>query len=224
MSESTTEALSKVLVAQYLAKHGHEATLLNFLQETGLARSTVEAAHYEDLETVIAERIAFNEHAIVSKLAETSLNDAIPALDKRFQVASWDYRQKLVQQPLLEKVPGMAIDVRFCAETDAASLAVSTSARSVCFYDQSYHILKELKSTTGPVKKCGALADPKFYYACGFDGTISIYNAKFERAIHHQLHARIVTDIDFWRVDDSNTRFQIFSCGLDNYVKLASHP
>ncbi|KAM3162039.1 LisH domain-containing protein [Lachancea thermotolerans] len=223
MTQSTVDRLTQILVAQYLAKHAHEASLSQFMQETGLPRSAVEAAEYETLETLVAERVEYNESALANQLAQNSLNDAMPELDPRFGVRAWDYTQHAAAMPLERKPPSMTIDLQFGTGAGplAGYLSASTAARTVNFYDRDLRVLRELQSTSGVVKKCGVLAGSSFYFTCGFNGSICVYNASFERVLEHQLHARIVTDIQFFQVGDS-ARFLCFSCGLDNHVKLHS--
>ncbi|CUS21892.1 LAQU0S04e03224g1_1 [Lachancea quebecensis] len=223
MTQSTVDRLTQILVAQYLAKNAHEASLSQFLQETGLPRSAVEAAEYEALEKVVAERVEYNESALASQLAQNSLNNAMPELDPCFGVRAWDYTQRSVTIPMEKKPTSMAIDVQFGAGAGplVGYLTASTAARTVSFYDRDLHVLRELQSTSGVVKKCGVLAGSSFYYTCGFDGSICVYNASFERTLQHQLHARIITDIQFFQVE-GRARYLCFSCGLDNYVRLHS--
>ncbi|SCV06033.1 LANO_0H20626g1_1 [Lachancea nothofagi CBS 11611] len=220
MTSATVDRMTKILVAQYLAKNDYEEALSNFLKESGLGRSAVDRSQdaFEDLETIVTERIAFNEHQIAAKLAETSLNDDINPIDSKFYLPSWDHTQKLQPVDFPSKPTAMAIDLELSV---GSRLCVSTVDKQVYFYSPDLEVAKKLQSTSGVIKKCGVLPhnEALMYYVCGMDGTLTIFDDSFDPKLKHKIHSRIVKHIDFFQLKNSS-QYLCFSFGLDNYIKI----
>ncbi|SCU84000.1 LAFA_0D07360g1_1 [Lachancea sp. 'fantastica'] len=220
MVPTTAEKLSQILIAKYLAKHEYDAALLNFLKESGLSRSAVDMSsnEFEDLEKIIAERIEFNETKIGARLANLTLNDAISPLDPKFNLPSWDHTQKLNTLALEEKPTSLAVDLSF---TGDSQLSVSTVDRNVYFYGSDLSLAKKLKSNSGVVKRCGTFSrgNEMWYYVCGMNGNLTIFDGNFDIQVEHQLHSRIVKNIEFFHLT-KDSKCYCFSSGLDNYVKV----
>ncbi|SCU94806.1 LAME_0F09362g1_1 [Lachancea meyersii CBS 8951] len=220
MTSATVENLSQVIVAKYLAKYGYDAALSNFLKESGLARSAVDLNNdaFEELETIVGERIEFNESKMAAKLADLSLNDSIPSLDPKFRLSPWDHTLKLVAADMPEKPASLVVDLAFSASSE---LSVSTVDRSVYFYESDLNLKKKLKLTSGVVKRCGTILRDKksWFFVCGMNGALTIFDESFKTLLEHLLHSRIVKYIDFFHLE-SESKCYSFSCGLDNYVKV----
>ncbi|CEP60338.1 uncharacterized protein LALA0_S01e08460g [Lachancea lanzarotensis] len=220
MGSTTAEKLSEILVAQYLAKHGYDGALLNFLKESDLSRSAVQIGNdnFEDLEEIVAERIEFNETKINAQLANLSLNDAIAPLDPKFYLPSWDHTQNLVTADITQQPASLAVDLSF---TGDSQLSVSTVDRNVYYYGSDLNLAKKLKINSGVVKRCGTLSrdNETWYFACGMHGNLTIFDNNFQFLVEHQLHTRIVKDVDFYHHKETSKCY-CFSSGLDNYVKV----
>ncbi|SCW02377.1 LAFE_0F05094g1_1 [Lachancea fermentati] len=217
--ESTVDRLTKVLIAQYLARNGYDGSLSNFLKETSLPRSvTDENDVYEPLEKIVAERIEFNEHAVSTKLEELSINNKLAPLDSKFFVPSWDSTRKFEPLPHIAQPNSLAIEISF---DHTGAILAATAGREIALYNSNLQLVKQVGTGGGIVKKCGTIPSLKgvtYYYACQADGSLIIYDKELEVIAKHKLHRRIITHIEFFILNDST--LLCFSCGLDNYIKL----
>ncbi|SCU80112.1 LADA_0B05116g1_1 [Lachancea dasiensis] len=221
MSSAIAERLTKVLIAQYLSKKNYDGTLQHFLKEAGLGRSVLELGRevFEDIETIVSERIEFNEHQITARLAQTSLNDSIDAVGQRFYLPSWDHTLQLQALQFSLRPRALAVDLQL---SEDSRLTISTADKHVYFYNGDQDLQREMTLKSGVVRRCGALpnrAATLYYYTCGMDGTLTIYNDAFQVRLQHKIHSRIVKNIEFFQMGPK-PQYLCFSVGLDNYLKV----
>ncbi|CCD25880.2 uncharacterized protein NDAI_0G01040 [Naumovozyma dairenensis CBS 421] len=225
MKESTSEKYIRTLVAQYLQKKGFKSTLASFLNEANVPLAVTKNENQEqldDLETIIKERIQFNEHNISDKLKRLTLNDFSTNNNNTSEYSShfssWDYKKIFVEQSHVE-CSGIPLSVGFDAPNDE-DIVVSTSAKEVNIYgNKSGDLLGSLKPISGIAKLCGSIGN--YYYTASMDGSLNIYGDDLNLLVNRcsKIHGRMITNVKFWYNGNEKCWF-IISTGLDHILKL----
>lgn len=225
-SSTVVDGLTKVLIAQYLKKHHYDNTLSNFLIETSLPLSAVDDHYkqhqvYDDLETIVTERVQFNEHEVSERLKELTINDSLPSIDSdKFHVPCWDHTTKFTAFPGFQPPVGLTIESCFCYNS---TLLACTSTKQLYFYDSVSLTQKKVLKLDNVIKRCGMLpVTDVYYYVCGIDGSVSMYGNSFEpiAGFKWRLHNRVITHIKWF--NRGRGELLCFSCGLDGFIKMHS--
>lgn len=121
--------LTKVLVARFLRAQGYAEALGKYLKESGVQLSALDETRYEELESIVAERIQYNEQGVNEQLKNASLNGSVVPIDRvRYSVPSWNH--SLEWKPIgsiSETSQSLVIKSRFLAD---GLLGVSAADKS----------------------------------------------------------------------------------------------
>ena len=239
MSSSATANVNgseyiNLLVAEYLKQNNYNDTLKNFLNEGNISANLVKAFtndrkdedNTENLQNIIHDRLQYNEYQITSKLNSFKLNDTLPDfsdLAKPF-IPSWDHSGLDFIHHAIESPPrGMVIYSNY--STESGQLMLSTSNKEVHIYDKMLGYEGKLVSAEkqiGLVRLCGTFNDDMYYYTCGIDGSLSLYDdsKSMVKECNWKIHDRMITHINIMPTDDSKNLWYIITCGLDNFLKI----
>lgn len=216
MGSKVSFEYTKVLVAQYLDSHGYQESLVNFLRESHLPRKALLQEHGETLEAILDERIKFVEQGIANKLTRLTLNEPVDV--SHLPLISWDHRLQFEKLELGDRTIDLAVDTKVGSE----KLLLSTSGREVKLYDSASLQLSsalEASKTSGLLRPCGSFGQTDYYYACGLDGMLNVYNSKGGSALFsHKVHRRVTSHAQVCTFD--NHWWYFVSCGLDNQLKV----
>ncbi|SCV03005.1 LAMI_0H04720g1_1 [Lachancea mirantina] len=218
MALQVNSDLTRVLVAQYLAKKGLNETLQAFLTETGLPRSVLETDNEcEKLEDIVLERIVFNEAQVSEKLKGLAINNKMEPLADGFQFRAWDRKQKF-KSIRVDKAPqSLVLDIRIVLN---GCVLVSAVERRIYLYTSDGKLRRKSEPLAAVAKICGVLPlhrSQVLFYACTVDGFLQIFDSELGLVSRHKIHNRIVTHIEFLKQTD--TQLTCLSCGTDNLVK-----
>lgn len=229
--KETVDDYAKVIVAKYLKRNGFPETLNAFLRESGQTSkiltnggdgTQIGGNHgaFEDLETLLGERIEYAEQILSNGIKELTVNDSLPVVDAdRYYVPTWNHQVDFREVPFAcKRLPttGLPINVSFCEPED--SLIVSTSSKEVVVYEGNgvHKSFEELSRKFGIIRLCGSVGSTAYHYLCCLDGTLILKNGDSNWAF--KLHKRIISHVKF--IPRDNNFWLVVSCGLDNYLKL----
>ncbi|CCH60190.1 hypothetical protein TBLA_0C03890 [Henningerozyma blattae CBS 6284] len=230
---STVTDLTKVLVAQFLKKNGYTTTLKHFLTESFLPRTILDNNEsdgliYEDLESIISDRVQYNEYMIHEKLQTLSINndknkDEPESITIKYAgiLPSWDHNLKFSEINKGSILETLTINATF---SENSQPILSTSNKQLVIKDANLQTVKFVESPTKPksiIKLCGSIPWKNLNYACGIDGSFYLLDSNFnsiEKAIF-KLHSRLISHIQFF-VNAENNICYIATAGADNFVKL----
>lgn len=225
MNYSVTGKYIEALVAQYLKKNGFEETLSSFLKEASLPLAVVDDEEQlqveDDLETIVADRIKFNEHSLALKMGRLKLNDNISESVALFK--SWNHTVKFTSV-LKRELNALTIAAQFC--NDNNEIILSMSNREILLYnaDQFEQVskLSQPSNNAGISKLCGTFNDENssYYYATSMNGMLTLYDATgaFIDNATWKIHDKMITHIKIWKC---NMVWYVISTGLDNCLKLS---
>ena len=234
MSESTVhnqENIKKytaVLIAQYLKKQGYDDTLKSFLRESSIPMSVVAAdndstAQGDDLNSIISERVSYNDHILQNKLKDLSLNEQLPPIDSnRYSLKRWNFDCKF-NNIKSRNIDGIPINANFC-ENDEDNIMVSTSTRQLEVCNSDLTPMTQLKDqqnkSFGIVKFAGPIVGSNNYFVCSMFGEIVLYDESFKPlpGSAFKPHERMVTHIQFSKIGAN--AWYMLTASRDNTLKL----
>lgn len=228
MDNETVNKYTKVVVAKYLEKHGYTDTLKSFLRESTLPLRGIstDSTASEDLDTLIGDRIKFGEQIVAQGLENLNINNVMADIDaSKYRIPSWNHTARFKRLPFdAGLVPrALAISATFCEPQN--SLLLSTSTKEVLRYDEKLQFVDNLattQNTSGITKLCGSIGNTSFYYLCGVDGSLSVFNGngKDTSQGNWKIHNRMVSQIKFYPRGNEGSWF-VVSCGMDNYLRVS---
>ena len=229
--EKNVEKYTTVLVAQYLKKKGFLDTLKLFQREASVPVSVTDDsqpsstnAEIDDLQSIIADRVGFDDHILKDKLKDLTLNDALPTIDTaRFQIYPWNFDVKFdnVTYQSLNSIP---IATSFCHDS-AKSMLISTAGRELSLFDAQLEMQKVIVDRDGKsfgvVKLVGSIPCSDMFYACTMDGSLLLFNEKYEplKDGKYKVHARMITQVQFAKKSDHE--WYVVTAGMDNTLKVS---
>ena len=229
--ERNVEKYTAVLVAQYLKKKGYLNTLKDFQREASVPVSVTDdldngtaSSKLDDLQSIVSDRVGFDDYMLKDRLKDLTLNDALPPIDtERFRISSWNFDVKFnnVASKSLNFIP---ISMAFCHDSPQ-SLLISTAGRELAVFDEQLDkqktVVDENGKSLGVVKLAGAIPGSNMLYACTMDGSLHLFNEKYESLQNwkHKLHARMITQIQFSK--KSHHEWYVVTSGMDNTLKVS---
>lgn len=217
MNESKlSDELTKILVGQYLARHGYCSTLERYLGECGISLSQLDETRYDKLEAIVSERIQFNEHALREQLNKLKLNSTISSIHPRYLIPVWDHS---LHWKRLESVPKcfstLMINAKFFSDDEVMTSFADKTLKKI---NISTGIVSKVQTGQGIVKNFGKISRTKFY-TCTIEGTLTIYDIVSENTWEFKLPKRAVS---FVKVLKQSDEVFCFYCGLDNTLNVCS--
>lgn len=227
-NQENIKKYTAVLIAQYLKKQGYDDTLKSFLRESSIPMSVVtadndSAAQGDDLNSIISERMRYNDHILQNKLKNLSLNEQLPPIDPNiYPLKRWNFDCKF-ENIKYRNIDGIPIMLNFC-ENDDDNIIVSTSTRQLEVCNSDLTTMTQLKDqqnkSFGIVKFAGPIVGSNYYFICSMFGEIVLYDESFKPlpGSAFKPHERMVTHIQFSKID-TNTWYML-TASMDNTLKL----
>ncbi|CDO92524.1 unnamed protein product [Kluyveromyces dobzhanskii CBS 2104] len=209
--------LTKVLVAQFLQKHGYTKTLATFLKDSGVSMSSVNEKEFEELESIISDRIGFNHEAISEKLKSISLNGELDSENvARFKIPCWNHQLAWTPVESSSDLDTLVIKTRFLGHGLLASATVDKKL-IVSDFDHD-NVTSDLVKQPGIIKYFGPISKEMFY-TCTIDGKVHIrsqVNSASNRSWSFNLPVRAVMAMEMVLLD--NKKILLFYCSLNNAI------
>lgn len=218
MSE-TDQELSKVLVAQFLKKHGYLDSLASYLKESGVSLRAANESIYEDLESIVKDRIRFNEHAIAEQMKTTSLNSDLDLVNiEKYGIPAWNH--KLSWDEVIgsySKTRSLIIKTRFLTNGVIGNSTVGKEfIVSGIKEEDSVTIMHSMKKS-GIVKYFGSISD-SLYYTGTIDGKVTVSKINEECSWSFDLPVRALLALELIKL--GNDKILCFYCTMNNTLNV----